>query len=161
MCLACLLRCLLGRVCWLVLLPRTASCFSSFCCCCAPGTKSFQTNHGHRERGFLTIPALPLRPAWLSLYQQINGAENLQSLLERGALCRTTASTNMNAHSSRSHAICTLSFQMVRPATETADETATSSLFHLVDLAGSERAKKTGAEVCITRPGEGGRGGYS
>ncbi|CAM9590810.1 unnamed protein product, partial [Ectocarpus sp. 8 AP-2014] len=84
---------------------------------------------------------------------EINGAENLQSLLERGALCRTTASTNMNAHSSRSHAICTLSFQMVRPATETSDETVTSSLFHLVDLAGSERAKKTGAEGKRLREG--------
>lgn len=62
-------------------------------------------------------------------------------------MCRTTASTNMNAHSSRSHAICTLSFEMVHPATETAEETVTSSQFHLVDLAGSERAKKTGAEV--------------
>lgn len=53
----------------------------------------------------------------------------------------------MNAHSSRSHAICTLTFEVVRPATEETQETTTSSCFHLVDLAGSERAKKTGAEV--------------
>ncbi|CAM9282190.1 unnamed protein product, partial [Hapterophycus canaliculatus] len=84
---------------------------------------------------------------------EIHSAENLQSLLERGALCRTTASTNMNAHSSRSHAICTLSFEMVRPATGTAEETVTSSQFHLVDLAGSERAKKTGAEGKRLREG--------
>ncbi|CAM9178600.1 unnamed protein product, partial [Scytosiphon promiscuus] len=84
---------------------------------------------------------------------EIHSAENLQGLLERGALCRTTASTNMNAHSSRSHAICTLSFEMVRPATETVEETVTSSQFHLVDLAGSERAKKTGAEGKRLREG--------
>eukprot|EP00752_Nemacystus_decipiens_P009306 g8317.t1 len=84
---------------------------------------------------------------------EINSAENLQALLERGALCRTTASTNMNAHSSRSHAICTLSFEMVCPATEDTEETVTSSQFHLVDLAGSERAKKTGAEGKRMREG--------
>lgn len=78
---------------------------------------------------------------------QIAGPEDLASLLERGALCRATASTNMNAHSSRSHAICTLTFEVVRPATEETQETTTSSCFQLVDLAGSERAKKTGAEV--------------
>lgn len=62
----------------------------------------------------------------------------------------------MNAHSSRSHAICTLSFELVRPATEKTEETVTSSQFHLVDLAGSERAKKTGAEVRKDRGGDGG-----
>lgn len=92
-------------------------------------------------------PPHPPPPTSRPTPPQINSAENLQSLLERGALCRTTASTNMNAHSSRSHAICTLSFEMVRPATEETEETVTSSQFHLVDLAGSERAKKTGAEV--------------
>lgn len=86
---------------------------------------------------FLTTLPLP----------QIDGAQALGSLLERGALCRATASTNMNAHSSRSHAICTLSFQTVRPATADKEETVTSSQFHIVDLAGSERVKKTGAEV--------------
>lgn len=53
----------------------------------------------------------------------------------------------MNAHSSRSHAICTLSFEVVRPEVDDKPETVTSSKFHMVDLAGSERAKKTGAEV--------------
>lgn len=56
----------------------------------------------------------------------------------------------MNAHSSRSHAICTLTFEMLHPATDDTAETVTSSKFHLVDLAGSERVKKTGAEVTHT-----------
>jgi Kinesin motor domain len=62
-------------------------------------------------------------------------------------------STNMNHHSSRSHAICTLSFEVTRPATDTAPETTLTSKFHLVDLAGSERAKRTGAEGVRLREG--------
>lgn len=89
------------------------------------------------------LPSLPFRHTM----PQIDGAQALGSLLERGALCRATASTNMNAHSSRSHAICTLSFETIRPATDDKEETVTSSQFHIVDLAGSERVKKTGAEV--------------
>ncbi|ELU12163.1 hypothetical protein CAPTEDRAFT_123482, partial [Capitella teleta] len=80
--------------------------------------------------------------------------------LKIGALSRTTASTNMNAQSSRSHAIFTLHIRQQRVVTEravsnpdqekgTAEsmnefETLTSK-FHFVDLAGSERLKRTGA----------------
>lgn len=73
--------------------------------------------------------------------------------LREGALSRTTASTQMNTQSSRSHAIFTLHIkqQRVVPADE-ADggendsefETLTAK-FHFVDLAGSERLKRTGA----------------
>ncbi|CAM9385794.1 unnamed protein product, partial [Choristocarpus tenellus] len=38
----------------------------------------------------------------------VHGAEEMAMLLERGSLCRTTGSTLMNAHSSRSHAIFTV-----------------------------------------------------
>ena len=75
---------------------------------------------------------------------------------------RTTASTNMNDQSSRSHAIFTLYVQQQRqskaenpfgPDTECLDNAQTSSddyemltaKFHFVDLAGSERLKRTGA----------------
>jgi Kinesin motor domain len=62
-------------------------------------------------------------------------------------------STNMNHHSSRSHAICTLAFEVTRPASDTAPESTLTSKFHLVDLAGSERAKRTGAEGARLREG--------
>merc|ERR1712227_150590 len=78
-------------------------------------------------------------------------------LLEEGALSRTTASTNMNATSSRSHAIFTVHLKhhrMVKIDQEDGDtgeetqgeefETLTSK-FNFVDLAGSERLKRTGA----------------
>lgn len=40
--------------------------------------------------------------------KNVNSADDCMSLLEEGAISRTTASTNMNATSSRSHAIFTL-----------------------------------------------------
>ena len=40
--------------------------------------------------------------------KNVNSAEDCMNLLEEGAVSRTTASTNMNATSSRSHAIFTL-----------------------------------------------------
>lgn len=78
--------------------------------------------------------------------------------LKQGALSRTTGSTQMNAQSSRSHAIFTLHIKQVRVAelpgddkenNQNADvqpefETLTAK-FHFVDLAGSERLKRTGA----------------
>ncbi|XP_031438315.1 kinesin-like protein KIF21A isoform X2 [Clupea harengus] len=89
-------------------------------------------------------------------------AEMIQCL-KLGALSRTTASTNMNAQSSRSHAIFTIHLCQVRVCTNGNDkdgetdnrlangssdmnefETLTAK-FHFVDLAGSERLKRTGA----------------
>ena len=69
--------------------------------------------------------------------------ENLKDVSDRiaqGLLQRATASTSMNAVSSRSHAICTLSLQQ-----EDSDGKILFSKLNLVDLAGSERAKKTKA----------------
>lgn len=71
--------------------------------------------------------------------------EAVSKLLYRGALCRSTASTNMNHHSSRSHAICTLYLETWDESAGV-DEPRIASKFHLVDLAGSERAKRSGAE---------------
>ena len=95
--------------------------------------------------------------------------EDMLQCLEKGTVCRSVGSTSMNAVSSRSHAIFTVTIEQTSvdadpPAlSENADpNTAEStgvhsaghtpttftmtSKFHFVDLAGSERAKKTGAE---------------
>ncbi|XP_045079510.1 kinesin-like protein KIF21A isoform X5 [Coregonus clupeaformis] len=89
-------------------------------------------------------------------------AEMMQCL-KLGALCRTTASTQMNVQSSRSHAIFTIHLCQVRVcASDNQDNNETDSKiancnsemeeyetltakFHFVDLAGSERLKRTGA----------------
>jgi Kinesin motor domain len=57
--------------------------------------------------------------------------------LDKGGLNRTTASTNMNERSSRSHAIYTIHFEIAQ------EESFITAKFHFVDLAGSERLKKT------------------
>ncbi|XP_058273410.1 kinesin-like protein KIF21A isoform X2 [Hemibagrus wyckioides] len=87
-------------------------------------------------------------------------AEMMQCL-KLGALSRTTASTQMNVQSSRSHAIFTIHLCQVRVCAssnnnETDNRLANGSSemnefetltakFHFVDLAGSERLKRTGA----------------
>lgn len=65
--------------------------------------------------------------------------------LKTGALNRVTASTNMNAQSSRSHAIFTLHIRQERTVTiDDGEEMETlSAKFHFVDLAGSERLNRT------------------
>lgn len=66
--------------------------------------------------------------------------QDVYRLLAMGNACRSTGSTNMNEHSSRSHAIFSFSLQR-----RDENGSVTKSKFHLVDLAGSERAKRTGA----------------
>ena len=70
-------------------------------------------------------------------------ADDALRCLERGVENRKVASTEMNAESSRSHAVFTLSIR----AKLTVDGVTTvrHSMFNLVDLAGSERVSKTGA----------------
>ncbi|KAJ2777687.1 hypothetical protein H4R18_005024 [Coemansia javaensis] len=75
---------------------------------------------------------------------------SILELLHQGALARTTASTEMNCTSSRSHAIFTIHLRQqgrgagAQPAGD--GGLAITSKMHFVDLAGSERIKRTGAE---------------
>ncbi|KAM4039037.1 kinesin-like protein KIF21A isoform 6-T6 [Anomaloglossus baeobatrachus] len=88
-------------------------------------------------------------------------AEMMQCL-KLGALSRTTASTQMNVQSSRSHAIFTVHLCQTRVCSKvdtendldnriTSESTQMNEFetltakFHFVDLAGSERLKRTGA----------------
>ncbi|XP_040119558.1 kinesin-like protein KIF28P [Oryx dammah] len=73
----------------------------------------------------------------------------IERLMEQGAKIRTTASTNMNASSSRSHMIITIQFKQVFLDR---DLTKQSSI-NLVDLAGSERQKSSGSEGDRLREG--------
>ncbi|RZC36044.1 kinesin-like protein KIF21B, partial [Asbolus verrucosus] len=83
-------------------------------------------------------------------YKTVTSANEALQCLRLGALSRTTASTQMNTQSSRSHAIFTLQVKQQRivPSSDNGDtnefETLTAK-FHFVDLAGSERLKRTGA----------------
>lgn len=82
-------------------------------------------------------------------FKNVTSAEEALKFLRLGALSRTTASTQMNTQSSRSHAIFTLHIKQQRlvPSSDSninEFETFTAK-FHFVDLAGSERLKRTGA----------------
>jgi kinesin family protein 1 len=70
---------------------------------------------------------------------------NWIQLMSAGILARTTASTNMNATSSRAHTI----FQIIVTQSELNPSTGKLmdkvSRINLIDLAGSERAASTGA----------------
>jgi kinesin family protein 4/21/27 len=70
--------------------------------------------------------------------EHITSCNSALEVLQRGSLGRATGATNMNAVSSRSHAIYTVTVHC------TGSKNTTSKL-HFVDLAGSERAKRTGA----------------
>ncbi|KAK3729468.1 hypothetical protein QZH41_019786 [Actinostola sp. cb2023] len=87
------------------------------------------------------------------LYTKHEVASTL-NCLQQGALSRTTASTNMNTCSSRSHAIFTLHIKQQRVVKTSEDDIQgtnnyeyemLTAKFNFVDLAGSERLKRTGA----------------
>ena len=69
---------------------------------------------------------------------------DVQDLFSRGANQRAVGSTEMNAQSSRSHAVFTI---YVKSQKKGGVEGLTKKIskFHLIDLAGSERADRTGA----------------
>ncbi|KAG7238350.1 hypothetical protein INR49_031066 [Caranx melampygus] len=73
----------------------------------------------------------------------VHSEEELLQCLKLGALSRTTASTQMNAQSSRSHAIFTIHLCQMRVCQQ--PQMTLMAKFHFVDLAGSERLKRTGA----------------
>uniref|UniRef100_A0A8C7YJG5 Kinesin family member 4 n=1 Tax=Oryzias sinensis TaxID=183150 RepID=A0A8C7YJG5_9TELE len=75
--------------------------------------------------------------------RQVFSAQEMVNCLELGNAARTVGSTAMNAASSRSHAIFTITLEQ-RKGLNKVDSIV--SKLHLVDLAGSERQKKTKAE---------------
>uniref|UniRef100_A0A8C4XRC0 Kinesin family member 27 n=1 Tax=Falco tinnunculus TaxID=100819 RepID=A0A8C4XRC0_FALTI len=86
---------------------------------------------------------------------RVECADEVISLLESGNAARHTSTTQMNEHSSRSHAIFTINICQKQSAESQKNTDATqdsswksvqtiASKFHFVDLAGSERVTKTG-----------------
>ncbi|XP_020026565.2 kinesin-like protein KIFC2 isoform X2 [Castor canadensis] len=71
----------------------------------------------------------------------VGNLETLHQMLSLGRSNRATAATAMNQHSSRSHAVVTLTLC----AASSQRTPRTAGTLHLVDLAGSERAWKAGA----------------
>ena len=107
--------------------------------------------------------------------EKIESPDDLFSCLERGSSFRSTSSTLMNATSSRSHAIFTITIEQHiiedlyqnsevpkdekgNPIKNNDDDPSTReefmvAKFHFVDLAGSERIKKTGATGTTMKEG--------
>lgn len=69
-------------------------------------------------------------------------AVEIQQLMNKGNLNRTIGATNMNEHSSRSHAIFLITIEM---GALDSDSGIRVGRLNLVDLAGSERQSKTGS----------------
>ena len=98
----------------------------------------------------------------------VNSIDELMSILNHGSTIRQTDSTAINARSSRSHAVFTVTLRQNKPqppggvkdkrASASADSVMESSIaveskLHFVDLAGSERLKNTGATGDRAREG--------
>ncbi|KAL0216221.1 hypothetical protein P9112_008405 [Eukaryota sp. TZLM1-RC] len=77
--------------------------------------------------------------------ETVTSADDLMDLLRRGTLQRTTAETNMNKASSRSHSIFTIRIESSEDNEDDGTQRIRVAKLHLVDLAGSERQSKTGA----------------
>ena len=76
---------------------------------------------------------------------ELHSPSGLTKLIDFGNERRATASTLMNATSSRSHAVVIIRIDQEIPARGMKGKQKIASKINLVDLAGSERASKTGA----------------
>ncbi|XP_030050522.1 kinesin-like protein KIF28P [Microcaecilia unicolor] len=94
----------------------------------------------NQQQGFY-VDGLKLVPC--ESYAQI------ERLMEQGVKIRTTASTSMNATSSRSHVVITIHFKQIFLE----EDLTKQSSINLVDLAGSERQKVSGSEGDRLREG--------
>ncbi|KAM9487972.1 kinesin-like protein KIFC3 [Clarias gariepinus] len=84
--------------------------------------------------GQLHVPGLRIK--------EVKNFQHIKKILATARRNRITFGTQMNQHSSRSHALLTVSVQ----GTDLASGTKTTGKLNLVDLAGSERVSKSGAE---------------
>ena len=74
----------------------------------------------------------------------VNSAEHMEKIMSQGNQNRSVGATLMNADSSRSHAIFTITIESMDKGPDGQQRVRKGQL-HMVDLAGSERQAKTGA----------------
>ncbi|XP_078079647.1 kinesin-like protein KIF11 isoform X1 [Mustelus asterias] len=74
----------------------------------------------------------------------VHNKDEVYQILERGAAKRTTAATLMNAYSSRSHSVFSITIHM-KETTLDGEELVKIGKLNLVDLAGSENIGRSGA----------------
>ncbi|KAI9089302.1 hypothetical protein K1719_029581 [Acacia pycnantha] len=130
-----------------------------------------ETSNGHS--GKLTVPgrsSIQIRETSNGVITLAGSTEvsvgtlqEMAACLEQGSLSRATGSTNMNNQSSRSHAIFTITLELMHKlhsnssvsdaSDEDMGEEYLCAKLHLVDLAGSERAKRTGTDGLRLREG--------
>jgi len=75
---------------------------------------------------------------------QVHNKREVYEILEKGSYKRKTAETLMNAHSSRSHTVFTVTVHLKESSVE-GEEVLRTGKLNLVDLAGSENIGRSGA----------------
>ena len=96
----------------------------------------------------LKLRETPTRGVWIQglTKRKCTNTLDVLSLIQIGSLARSTAKTTMNAMSSRSHVVVTITTTQSRM-----DGSTVRAKLHLVDLAGSERVGKTDARGSTLR----------
>uniref|UniRef100_A0A2C9K1D9 Kinesin-like protein n=1 Tax=Biomphalaria glabrata TaxID=6526 RepID=A0A2C9K1D9_BIOGL len=89
----------------------------------------------HPEKG-VYVNGLSMHP--------VHNVSECENIMNKGWMNRSTGATLMNADSSRSHSIFSISLEMVTQD-ENGEDHIRAGKLNLVDLAGSERQGKTGA----------------
>ena len=104
------------------------------------------------SKGGLEIKEHPVLGVYVKGLQEyvVENAIKLQKIIDQGMRCRTVASTQMNADSSRSHSVFVITVRQKDDIDETKNIFAK---VNLVDLAGSERVKSTGASGATLKEG--------
>lgn len=95
----------------------------------------------HKNKSLFTDVGVYIKD--LSAYV-VNNADDMDRIMTLGHKNRSVGATNMNEHSSRSHAIFTITIECSEKGVDGNMHVRMGKL-HLVDLAGSERQAKTGA----------------
>ncbi|XP_022342625.2 uncharacterized protein LOC111136219 isoform X1 [Crassostrea virginica] len=98
------------------------------------GDPSYKMEVKMKSEGGLHVPGL--------CSEEVKSVDDVNQVFALGQKNRATATTNMNEHSSRSHALLTVQVHGVNKTTNV----KTLGKLNLVDLAGSERVSKSGAD---------------